>query len=64
MSRFKASAGEGILITLVGIIGFIRVLDSLPYAGPMIEMMLYTLFFIFIAITLIGIKIIKNALES
>lgn len=49
---------EGILITLVGIVGLIRVLDSLSEAGPMITIMLYLMSFLFITISLIGINII------
>lgn len=54
---------DGILITLLGIAGIIRVLDSFSDAGQMITRMLYTLLFIFIAIILIGIKTIKDELE-
>ncbi len=49
---------EGILIALVGIVGLIRVLDSLSEAGPMITIMLYLMSFLFITIALIGINII------
>jgi len=49
---------EGILITFVGIVGLIRVLDSLSEAGPMITIMLYIMSFLFITIALIGINII------
>ncbi len=61
MHHYTPTVSEGILIILVGLIGIIRVLESLPEAGPMITRMLYTLFFIFIAIVLIGIRTIKDA---
>jgi len=48
---------------LVGIIGIIRVLDNFKDAGPMITRMLYTMLFIFIAIVLIGINTIRNAVK-
>jgi multisubunit Na+/H+ antiporter MnhG subunit len=62
---FKMSKGikDGMLITLLGIFGVIRVLDSFSDAGEMITRMLYTLLIIFIAIILIGIKTIKDELE-
>ena len=63
MHRYDPTVKEGILIILVGIIGIYRTVESLPDAGPMITRMLYTLFFVFIAIALIGIKIISDALE-
>ncbi len=61
MSRSDPTVSEGILITLVGVIGLIRVMGSFHDAGEFLTRMLYTLFFIFAGITLIGIKIIKDA---
>lgn len=52
---------EGISITILGIIGIIKVINNFEDAGEMILNMLYTLIFIFISITLIGIKIMKDA---
>lgn len=63
MPDSSPSLKEGILIMLVGIIGIIRVLDSFKDAGPMITRMLYTMLFIFIAIVLIGINTIRNAVK-
>lgn len=56
-----ASRNEGILITLVGTIGIIKVYDSFSDAGEMIERMLYILVFIYLAIILIGIKVIRDS---
>lgn len=64
MRRTDPSAWEGILIIFVGLIGLIRVFESFPNAGEMIKRMLYTLFFIFIAITLIGLKTLKDSLRK
>ncbi len=61
MYRYNPTVKEGILIVLVGIIGIFRTLVSLPDAGIMITEMLYTMFFIFAAIALIGIKVINDA---
>lgn len=62
MSRSNPTISEGVLITLVGIIGLMRVIYSLHEAGEFLTRMLYTLFFVFIGIGLIGIKIIIDAI--
>ena len=54
---------EGILIIFLGILGVHRVLDSYPDAGPMITYMLHTLLFIFLAIILIGLKVVRDAIK-
>ncbi len=64
MFHYNPTIKEGILIMLVGIIGIYRTLMSLPDAGLMISRMLYTMFFIFIAIILIGAKVISDALNK
>lgn len=64
MFHYNPTIKEGLLIMLVGIIGIYRTLVSLPEAGLMITRMLYTMFFIFIAIVLIGAKVISDALNK
>jgi hypothetical protein len=64
MSRSNPTISEGVLIIFVGIIGLMRVIGSFPDAGEFLTRMLYTLFFIFIGIALIGIKIIKDVLKK
>lgn len=63
MFNINQDLKEGIFITLLGIIGIIRVVYSFSDAGELITRMLYTLLFIFIAIILIGIKTINDALK-
>ncbi len=63
MSHSNPTISEGVLITLVGIVGLIRVIDSFHDAGEFLTRMLYTLFFIFAGIVLIGIKTIKDAVK-
>ena len=63
MSRSNPTISEGVLITLVGIIGLIRVIGSFHDAGEFLTRMLYTLLFIFTGIALIGIKTIKDAVK-
>lgn len=64
MYYYNPTVKEGLLIMLVGIIGIYRTLESLPDAGLMITRMLYTMFFIFIAIILIGVKVISDAFNK
>ncbi|MDD5615587.1 MAG: hypothetical protein PHH85_05235 [Candidatus Methanoperedens sp.] len=61
MSHSEPGFKEGILIMILGITGIIKVINNFEDAGEMITRMLYTLIFIFVSITLIGIKIIKDA---
>lgn len=60
MKRTEKNLNEGILITLLGILGIEKVIESFPMAGAMVTQMLYTLFFVFIAITIIGFIIILD----
>jgi len=58
MSYSNSVLKEGILITILGLVGIIRVTQAFPEAGPMITIMLYTLLPIFFVIAIIGIRII------
>lgn len=61
MSHSEPGFKEGLLIIILGITGIIKVINNFEDAGEMITRMLHTLIFIFVSITLIGIKIIKDA---
>lgn len=58
MKRSKNNINEGILITILGMLGIYKVMESFPDAGPFLTQMLYTMYYIFIAIIIIGVNII------
>ncbi len=64
MSYSNSVLKEGILITILGLVGIIRVIQTFPEAGPMITIMLYTLLPIFFVIAIIGIRIIIDEINS
>lgn len=58
MRRSVNNINEGIFITILGIIGIFKVNESFIDAGPLLTQMLYTMYYIFIAIIVIGVNII------
>ena len=62
--HYSSRMKEGLLITFLGLLGIFRVIYSFPDAGEMITLMLYTLLFIFVAITIIGIIDIKESFRK
>ena len=60
MKLSRNNLNEGILITILGLLGYYKVLESFSEAGPFLTQILYTMFFIFFAIIIIGVKIILD----